>query len=257
MPYAIVQNTLAPPSREQLITAFRALPELTDYDAATMAKDAFGILVDRLPMAKAGRLLQALHAAGVEAEMVDHDSLPPLPAASSIRRADLTDQAFVAYDVHDRPDPVAWSDILLIAAGAVKLTEFERVVTERISYRYVGDRSMPVVEYEHNDKAENVVRMRLDLFLGVEPGRYQIAAEKFSFDTLGPRPGSHTRASFAAFVVECARRAPQAVLNRGALGLTEDATRLAQYPSRHAFEEESVWQLWRHYASQRGSDTSC
>ncbi len=87
MPYAIMQKTLVPPSREQLVEAFRALPELTDYDAAPMAKDAFGILVERLPLAKAGRLLQALHAAGVEAEMIDHDALPQLPASYPIRRA--------------------------------------------------------------------------------------------------------------------------------------------------------------------------
>jgi len=256
MLYAIVQKSLTPPSREQLVTAFRALPELTDYDAATMAKDAFGILVERLPMDKAGRLLQALYAAGVEAEMVHHESLPALPAASPIRRADITDEAFVARDVLDRPDPVAWENIILIAAGAVNLTEFKHTVTEKITYRPSSSHSaVPVIEYEHGDKAEDVARLRLDLFLSVEPGRYQIAAEKFSFDTLAPRPGSHTGSSFAAFVLACAARAPGALLNRGALGLTKDSRRLVHYPGRHAFEEECVWHLWRHYAS-RSRDAS-
>jgi len=254
MPYAIVQKTLDMPGREQLVAAFRSLPDLTDYDAASMAKDAFGILVERLPMAKAGRLLQALHANGVEAEMVDHNALPPLPAANPIRRADLTLEAFVAYDVVDRPNEVAWNDVLLIAAGAVQVTEFNHVVTERVTMDYTSGRSaVPIVKYEHEDKAEDQCRMRLELFLAVPPGRYQIAAEKFSFACLGDRVGAHTGASFAAFVVECARRSPRAVLNRAAQLLTEDASRLIRYPSRHAFEEESVWQLWRHYASQLGT----
>ena len=124
MPYAIVQNRLEVPPVEALAKAFEALPQLTDYDAATMAKDAYGILVQGLELADAGRLLQALHAAGVQAEMVDHKSLPPLPPPKPCRRAEPRPEHLVAYDHLGRPQTFEWGHVLLLATGAVRGTEY-------------------------------------------------------------------------------------------------------------------------------------
>jgi len=255
MPYAILQKSLQPPSTEQLVQAFRALPQLTDLDAATMAKDAFGILVQGLELADAGRLLQAMHAAGVEAEMVDHNSLPKLPPAKPLRRADALPEAFVAYDHLGRPDQVEWGHVIFLAAGAVLLTEFKHVVTERVVHghyhRGLDGAVTPVTRAEHSEKEEQNHRFILELFLDVAPGRYHIAAEKFNFGYLGNRLHDRRVHNYVALVQDCLRYATDAVGNRGAEGQRQDPRKLTKYPSKHAFEEEITWQLWRHFSSQR------
>jgi len=253
MPYAIVQNSLAAPPVEALVQAFRALPQLTDHDAASMAKDAFGILVGGLEMADAGRLLQALHAAGVEAEMVDEKSLPPLPPPKPCRRAAPLPEHLVASDHLGREHAIDWSHVILLAAGGVRGTEFKHVVKEKVvAHRYQGSRSgVPVVKTEHSDKAEEKVCLTLELFLDVAPGRYHIEADRFNFAYLGDRLGDSRTRNYVALVRDCLAHATGAVLNRGATAIGQETPRLLTYPSKHAFEEEIVWLLWRHFASGR------
>ena len=251
MPYAILQNSLEAPPVEALVQAFRALPQLTDLDAATMAKDAYGILVQGLEMADAGRLLQALHAAGVEAEMVDHKSLPPLPPPKPCRRAAPLPEHFVACDHLGRERAFEWSHVILLAAGGVRGTEFKHVVKQKIvRHHYHGSRSsVPVVKEEHSDKAEEVTELTLQLFLDVAPGRFHIEADRFNFSYLGDRLHDSRSHNYAALVRDCLTHATRAVLNRGAARQKADPKRLTTYPSRHAFEEEIVWLLWRHFVA--------
>ena len=249
MPYAIVQKSLEAPSVEQLVRAFRALPQLTDYDANTMAKDAFGILVQGLDLADAGRLLQALHAEGVEAEMVDGKSLPPLPPPKPLHRAECLPGAFLACDYLGRPAEIEWPHVILVAAGAVLLTEFKHTTRERL-HHYDQD-GIPVTVTEHREKEEQNHRLILELLLDVAPGRYHIAAEKFNFAYLGERLSQSRAANYVALVQDCLRYATSAIGNRGAEAQRRDPRSLLKYPSKHAFEEETVWLLWHHFASRR------
>ena len=253
MPYAIVQKSLDPPSVEQLRRAFRALPSLTDADAAIMLRDAFGILVERLELADAGRLLQALAAEGVAAEMVDQKSLPPLPPPRPLHRAECSAEAFVAYDHLGRAQPIEWPHVILIAAGAVALTEFKRIVEEKIVYRHTDGRggSMPTVDIEQKDKEERNVRLILELFLDAAPGRFRIAAHEFSFAYLGDRLHPRGEQNYLSLVQDCLAGASGAVLNRGAQKVGEGAAAPFEYPTKHAFEEETIWLLWRHFGSGR------
>jgi len=252
VPYAIVQNSLAVPSVEQVARAFRALPSLTDHDAPIVAGDAFGILVQGLELADAGRLLQALHAEGVEAEMVDQKSLPPLPPPKPLRRAECLPDRFVAYDHLGRPRDLEWSHVILLAAGAVLLTEFRHIVRERVVFRR-GPRggAMPVTEMEHKDKEEQNLRPVLEILLDVEPGRYHIAAEKFNYGYLGERLSSDRAQNYVSVVRDCLTYATGAVLNRGAQAVQDTGRPIFQYPTKHAFEEETIWLLWRHFGAGR------
>ena len=254
MPYAIVQKSLEPPPVPALAQAFRALPQLTDIDAATMAKDAFGILVQGLELADAGRLLQAMHAAGIEAEMVDHKSLPQLPPSRPCRRAAPSPEQLVACDHLGREQVFEWSRVLLLAAGGVRGTEFKHVARERIvPGSYHGQRGgEPVTRTEHKDVAEEVVEMTLEIFLDVAPGRIHIEASRFHFGYLGDRLRDSRPHNYAALVGDCLAHAPdRAVLNRGAARLKQDPRKLMTYPSEHAFEEEVVWLFWRHFVAPR------
>ena len=252
MPYAIVQNTLDAPSVEAMAQAFKALPQLTDIDAATMANDAYGILVQGLELADAGRLLQALHAAGVGAEMVDEKSLPQLPPPKPCRRAEPLPEHLIAYDHLGRPLVFEWDRVILLAAGGVRDTEFKHVVKEKVTRHYHGrGGGHEVVTYQHDDKAVEQVKMVLEIFLSVAPGRLHIEAERFNFSYLGDRLHSARPANYAALVHDTLAGATRAVLNRGAERFKQDPRKLTIYPSKHAFVEEITWLLWRHFASRK------
>ncbi|MFW6164467.1 MAG: hypothetical protein ACODAJ_16985 [Planctomycetota bacterium] len=251
MPYAIVQKSLERPPVEGLARAFQALPQLTDYDAASMAKDAYGILVQGLELADAGRLLQAMFAQGIEADMVDQGSLPPLPPPKPCRRAEPRPEHLVACDHLGRPQTFAWDDVILLAAGGVRDTEFKHVVKERVIRRHRGTYGgySEEVRYEHDDKPQEVVEMTLEIFLDVAPARLRIEARRFNFAYLGDRLHDSRPRNYAALVADTLRQAAGAVLNRGAERLQREPGKLVTYPSKHAFEEEIVWLLWRHFVA--------
>lgn len=259
MPYAIVQKTLEAPSIEQMKTAFRALPQLTDLDAGSMARDAFGILVQGLDLADAGRLLQALASVGVDAEMIDEQTLPPLPPARPCRRAEARPDAFVACDHLGRPHEIAWAKVLLLAAGGVPMVEFKHSTEERVvgysagagggglyAYGYGDTESRAITRTVHKDKEERNVKLLLDVLLAEAPGRYRIDAEKFNFAYLGDRMVRSREKNYLALVGDCIGCAGAAILNRGAAGICQQNATLLEYPSKHAFEEETQWLLWRH-----------
>ena len=252
MPYAIVQNTLDAPPVEAMVQAFRALPQLTDIDAATMAKDAYGILVQGLELADAGRLLQALVAAGVGAEMVDEKSLPQLPPPKACRRAEPLAEHLIVCDHLGRPMTFEWDRLILVAAGGVHETEFKHVVTEKVVRHSTGQYgSYEVTKYEHDDKPVEQVKLVLEVFLDVAPGRFRIEADRFNFSYLGDRLHDARPHNYALLVHDTLAHAARAVLNRGAERLKQDPRKLTTYPSKHAFVEEITWLLWRHFASRK------
>ena len=85
--YSLLQAAGAPPTVEQLRRAFRALPDLTDADAAPLAKDAYGILVGGLSFEAASTLQATLEEQGVQTQVVEERSLPALPPPHRLTRA--------------------------------------------------------------------------------------------------------------------------------------------------------------------------
>lgn len=245
MDYSIVQTTLEPLSVEALRRAFRVLPDLTDLDASSMARDAYGVLVDGLALEPASRLHEALKHQGIETQVVPSAGLPPLSPPRRLRRLDCGEDALTVYDALGRPERVDWSRVGLVAAGDVCLTTFSRVETERVIYRG-GPRggAYPIVltDVTHKESASHVPI--LEVHLETPPRRLHVKADEFQYNYLGAaRMHSHVD-NYLRVVLDVLRLAPRATLNRGAQSLRADGKTIYQYPSRHAFEEELVWLLW-------------
>src|SRR6266566_4712752 len=124
--FAILQRSLEIPDAEKLKRAFRSVHGLTDSDAYTLAKDAFGILVNNLSPTDAMTLQGALEAEGVETAVVLETDLPQLPATKFVHQMDCLPDALMVYDAIGREFPVQWDQITMIAAGRVRLTVFEQ-----------------------------------------------------------------------------------------------------------------------------------
>ena len=86
----------------------------------------------------------------------------------------------------------------------------------------------------------------LDVFINCEPYHYRIRADKFNFGCLGERISRKTMENFAQLVGDLIRYASGAALNRGAVAIREEGLEATfGYPSRHAFEEETIWLLYK------------
>ncbi len=246
MPYAVLQKELDAPSAEQLRRAFRALPELTDGDGASMSRDAFGILVDGLSLENATILQRALQAEGVETELVDQEDLIPLPPAKRLQRADPAPEGLIVHSHLGPQPPTDWSHVILVAAGRVRLTQFRRTERERIVYRRVGRAgAFPIYLTDVSHKEERNFKLVVEILLDIAPARYQITADRFRYNYLGPRLQTDWTQNYASLVRDIVRYAARATINRGAQSLRKDPNAIFQYPTRHAFEEEIVWLLWR------------
>ena len=241
--YAILQRDAVAPTREQLRRAFQSLRRLTDSDAVYLAKDAFGVIVDGLSPQEAQRLKRALIREGVQVEAVSQDQLYPLPRPKRIRQLEIGSQALVAYDPIGRPISIEWPHVVVVAAGSVHLTEFKRTVREYKTYRTNGRTSAPITMIEHLGKEQRNLRLALQLVLDIQPICLRVIAK----DYRGPRPqGVRNRTEHViALIQQMCGHAREAVLNRGAEALMKDGVTTFDYPTRHAFEEEIVWLLWR------------
>ena len=246
MPYALLQTDLTVPPVEKLKQAFRASRILTELDAFTVAADAFGILVKNLPVEKANQLQADLRAAGVETEVVEASGLPALPATKFVHRMNCTAEALMIYDPLGRAFPLAWGHILMIAAGVVRLTEFNPVRTSRpvITHDTYGSPIMDSVP-ETSHREERNYHLMLEIILSRAVLRYSVTADKFNFLYLGPRKTASVQKNFELLVQDLASSAPQAQLNRGALAVRDHAPELFSYPTKNAFFEEITWLLWR------------
>jgi len=246
MSYAIVQKELVVPPLENLQRAIRQVTFLTQYDAHTIANDAYGILVKNLSLENATTLQSALKVEGVEVEMVEERTLPALPATKFVRRLDCLPEALMIYDPLGRSFPLEWRHILLLAAGSVRLNDFTRKQTSVPVTRYDAQ-GYPHVEVvtETRTKEELNFHLLLEIILHKAVQRYSVAADKFSFVYLGERMTGSVPQDFRLLVQDLARFAPQAAINRGAYYLRENADEIFSYPSKNAFAEEITWLLWR------------
>ena len=196
--FALLQRSLEIPGVEQLKRAFRSVKGLTQTDAHTLAKDAFGILVNNLSPTDAMTLRGALGAEGVETAVVLQTDLPQLPQVKFVHQMDCLPNTLVVHDAIGRELPVPWEQIMLIAAGRVRLTVFEqqRVTPGQSpaqsaldSWWPVGPRhrsaSQPAPEYVSRES--QVPTLLLEVLLARAVMRLQIEGDQFRFYYLGDR----------------------------------------------------------------------
>src|SRR5262245_19316842 len=255
--FAILQRNLGTPDVEKLKRAFRSVKGLTETDAHTLAKDAFGILVNHLSPTDAMTLQGALQAEGVETAVVLEADLPQLPPTKFVQQVDCLPDGLVVHDAIGRPFMVQWDQIQLIAAGRVHLTVFEqeRVTPSRPQPLQKAldpwwdlkprGRSTARPAPEYVTRESQVPKFLLELLLTRAVMRFQIEGERFRYHYLGDRKQPEVLDNFVLLVRDVMHFAPQAVLNRGAYVLRENPATLFEYPSKHAFHEEITWMLWQ------------
>ncbi len=252
MKYAILQSSLDVPDVEKLKRAFQSVPSLTAADAQILANDAFGILVKGESAEHASRLFHALQAEGIETEMVEQRLLPELPQGKFVRKLESTPEALILNDPLGRPFPLSWEHITFLAAGNVLLHDFERKGTtkEVTKYRANGG-SYTVTETEYSTKEESRFKFLLDIIVAQGALRYTVMVDKpVLFQFLGAAFNPDLEQSFGEMVRRLVQHAPNAVVNRGAYYMRENAEPMFSYPSKNAYTEEIIWLLWRMKQSQ-------
>ncbi len=239
MPYAIMQSELVPVQLEQLRQAFLSLPTLTGLDAQTALHDAFGILLRGLDVEEADTLQEALHKAGVATEVVEESELPVTPPAKLVKQIEFLPTHLVMYDPLGRSFTLPAQEILLIAAGNVRLPELRKGRPGAESHPHP-----PAVTDAKAREAEQY-HLLLEVVLVGGVARYSITGDDFVFNHLGARMTTNRTHNFALLVQDLADLAPHAGLNRGAFQFCENVDLLMSYPSKMAFFEELTWMLWR------------
>jgi len=254
--FAILQRSLEIPDVEKLKRAFRSVKTLTETDAHTLAKDAFGILVNNLSSTDAMTLQGALGAEGVETAVVLQTDLPQLPPTKFVHQMDCLPNSLVVHDAIGREFGVTWDQVMLVAAGRVRLTVFEQqrvtpsqspVQAALDSWWPAGSRrrsaSQPAPEYVSRER--QVPKLLLEVVLVGAVMRLQVEGDQFRFNYLGDRKRPELAENFALLVRDLMQFAPQAIVNRGAYFLRENTSTGFEYPSKHAFHEEMTWMLWQ------------
>lgn len=250
--FAVLQKSPGSPSVDALKRAFSSFIHLTDADAVRLAVNARGILMRHLDRDAARAFHRALEVEGIGAAMVSEDELPRLPESRSLHRVAFSPEAFTVYDLLGRPTAVNWSDIALVAAGAVRHFEFARTETERTELRFspvYGLGSKKVTETGH--KVETDFRLVLEMVLRDGATRYQIDAAEFPFKYVIDRPDLSVSEKFVWLVREICRNTPSAILNYGARALHKGSDVMPEYTSRQMLADEMVWLLWSSAAGRQ------
>ena len=235
MPFAIMQKELLAPSVEHLARAFRSLPDLTALDAQTAANDAFGILWRGLDVEGASAMQDALMKQSIEVEVVEESELPVLPPSKVIKQIEFLPAQLSMYDPMGRVFALPWRDLMLIAAGNVRLRDYK-------AKGYTPAEAVHSHEAPHGD---HTMHLMLELVLAGGVARYSMIADEFVFNYLGSRLTKETARNFEIIVRELAENAPHAGLNRGAFLICQNEKDIFTYPNKAAFFEEITWFLWR------------
>ena len=248
MAWAIFQNDLEKPDVDILTDAFRTVPSLTDTDAAILARDAYGVLVEGISQQDAQILQNALRARNIVDTAVEQNEVPRLPGPKALRKAECRPDAFVLIDLYDRQHPVPWSSVRLVTAGSMMKSESVRKERTRYVLRggpAVGHGAMPIALTDVEYKREEQMTFLVDLFLDMAPARYQIDAANFFCnppETVRPPTPKEKFVFIASQLVESAT---DAWLNRGAAALKKDRNTVYHYPNTHAYDEEIRWLVWQ------------
>jgi hypothetical protein len=213
MTYALLQTTMTPPPVEALQRAFRSSDALSAADAVFVADDAFGILARDLPADEAQNLAASLAAESVAVDLVAERDLPRLPDAQFFASTQFGPDTVKFFDAREQTHEVPFRLLRLIAVGF--------------------------------DKKE----VRVELIFGDAVLRFHSTLDHLHFQQTPEVHGRSPGENLVQWIRELVKRAPHAVLNRGAGNLAvgeniEHVEDFVGYPRPGAFVEEIVWLLW-------------
>ncbi|MHB1155226.1 MAG: hypothetical protein ACYC26_00145 [Phycisphaerales bacterium] len=245
--FALLQADIAAPTVTQARQALAAVVDrglpVVPADAGGIVRDAFGVLVKRLQREQAEQLHDAFTQAGYATVVVAEEQLLDLPPAKGTRCLRPDDDALMYADTLDRMHAIAWDQVLVMIAGVVVKTRFERQWDVTPEYRGDGNAPVRVAAVETNEISENEPMMQL--LLGVEPWRLSVRGMGLNYGYLGERRTMNSAKNFARVLRDIAERAKAAVLSRGIGAMTGRADVLPVYPTKGAFEEELSWLAWK------------
>lgn len=241
MKFAVLQKTLDIPPVEKIEQALLSIDGFTRIDAHTFANDAYGILVKNLPVEQANAFAQALYGQGIETDVVAQKELPEIPQTKFVHQLDCTPEGLMIYDSIGRSFPLEWRHVMMIAAGCVRMIDFERV--EKTTWDTDGQGNR-YPRFDSSTFERQNDHMLLEIIVSGAVLRYSASAEKLRFGYLGERCTKSLPQNFALLVRDLIAFAPHALLNRGAFYLKQSQG-LFSYPSKNAFFEEITWLLWR------------
>lgn len=254
MPYAIIQIDLTPPPPvEALRQAFAEAKTIRPADAPVLARESYGILAEHLPAPEALTISGLLKELGVATEVVNQADIPVLPPPVHTGRVDCLAEGLAVYDALGRQTLINWPEVMVVAAGRVGLID---LVQQEAKY-FPQDQAaafalgMGVSGYSRqrrNSRYKETPRGHLLLDLILQGSRrYRADASRLNYGYLGPRQKSTAAENFKLLVGDLARLARSASLNRGAEAICMDFA----YPTRQAFERETIWRLWKRAREHR------
>lgn len=188
---------------------------------------------------------RALNAEGVDAVFVAEDNLPTLPKKMALQRIELAETDLVVFDQIGRPEKFAWSEISLLSLGAMTHFGIGHVtkVGTKLSYNPATG-VWPKETVEHSHKLAKDSQLLLEIVIARSGKRFQINAAEFPFRYVVDRPEFSLMDKIVWLAGELIRRAPQALLNRGARDVRDGVKLVRGYPTPQVFNDEMVWLLW-------------
>ena len=250
-PYAVLQRDAARPTAEQIRRAFRSFSHLTDADAVRLAANAQGILQRQLSADAARAFHRALQAEGVAAAIVAEGELQLLPESKRLHRLTLTDAALEVYDLRGQPTAVAWRELALVAAGAVRRDETSHRSEHATTAPQPFFSQWPRRTVDPARKVPTGPQLILEILLVDGVTRYEVNADEFPFKYALDRPDYSMVEKFVWLVREIGKHAPGALLNRGARDVCEGTDLVRGYPNRQEFADELTWLLWNSAQTKR------
>jgi hypothetical protein len=244
--FAVMQTSLDIPPVDALQRAFRHVPFLIASDAHTIARDAFGILLNNQSYENAMLVHTALAGEGIQTDVIPQASVPAMPPTKFVKRIQLGDDGLTIFDPVGRSFVIQWGHFVLISAGAVKSLE-PQVRSRRVEYDYDSDQMGSIfgMKKETEPLSPAKDKLQMDLILSRGVARYTLEADPVLLGhALGQPPGRELTAPFAQLAAQISARCPHAWLNRGATSL-RDHGEVLLYPSRNAYQEEIIWLLWQ------------
>lgn len=214
-------------------------------DAVRLAANAEGILMRQLTSDEARAFHRALNAEGVDAAFVAEDNLPVIPKKFALHRIEITETDLVVFDQIGRPEKFAWGDISLLALGAMTHFGISHItqVGTKLSYNPATG-VWPKETVEHSHKLAKDSQLLLEIVITRGGKRFQINAAEFPFRYVVDRPEFSLVDKIVWLAGELIRRAPQALLNRGARDVRDGVKLVRGYPTPQVFNDEMVWLLW-------------
>jgi hypothetical protein len=247
MSWCVMQTELDPPPAEQLKIAFAQVPELTALDAANLGRDSFGVLARGFEQAQAEAMRAALAEQGSATEVVQESSLPELPPPQKLSKVEFTPDALCVDNLMGRVVQVPWAEILLIAAGRIRLTEFVTELEDKICVGSGKSRGLEV-RTESSTREQRNEHLLLEVITRGAAQRFNTVADNpetaLLFQCLGEQRSRVPAANLCLLVRELSKSAPNAILNHGAFFMRENNDAGFLYPSKGAFYREITWLFW-------------